>query len=119
VYTFQRGNTFHYNFTFRLPQGQADDAYMGTRSGTFADPFWNDVVPVKRNGQTVASRPGTTFQTAPTFENADGRVLQATQPQGLLVGMFDGHVRTFAPSVSESVFWSAVTPNWDDNNQGE
>ena len=46
-------------------------------------------------------------------------ILQATQPQGLLVAMFDGHVRTFAPSVSESVFWSAVTPNWGDPNQEE
>jgi hypothetical protein len=37
-------------------------------------------------------------------------MLQATQPDGLLVGMFDGSVRTYGPSVSEFVFWAAVTP---------
>jgi prepilin-type N-terminal cleavage/methylation domain-containing protein len=114
-----RNNDSLYTFRSNVDQSQPPDFYTGLRSGTFADPYWKDVVPEKKNGQTVASRPGTTFQTAPLFEKSDGMVLQATQQQGLLVAMFDGHVRTFSPSVSESVFWSAVTPNWSDPNQEE
>lgn len=93
--------------------------FSGNRSGTFADPFWKDVLPVKSGGRTVSSRPGTTFQSAPSIDESDGTVLQATQRQGLLVAMFDGSVRTYSPSVSESVFWSAVTPNWGDLTQEE
>ena len=107
-------------YTFIYPADNlAPHTYTGMRSGTFADPYWKDVIPVKKDGQTVGSRPGTTFQTAPPFEKSDGAILQATQQHGLLVAMFDGHVRTFAPSVSESVFWSAVTPNWGDPNHEE
>ncbi|MCI0378653.1 MAG: DUF1559 domain-containing protein [Gemmataceae bacterium] len=80
------------------------------RSGTFADPSWGDVVPVVQGGVTKSSVPGGTFQVAPTIEKADGRMLQATQTNGLLAAMFDGHVRTFSPSISETVFWSSVTP---------
>ncbi len=106
-----RNNDALYEFTKFADQSKPADSYTGMRSGTFADPYWKDVVPVTNAGQTVASRAGATFQTAPPFEESDGMVLQATQRQGLLVGMFDGHVRTFSPSVAESVFWSAVTPN--------
>ncbi len=109
-----RRNDSLYTFIYPADPPQPADYYIGWRSGTFADPFWKDVLPARKDGQTVASRPGTTFQTAPALEKSDGMVLQATQPQGLLVGMFDGHVRTFSPSVAESVFWSAVTPNWSE-----
>ncbi|MCI0640983.1 MAG: DUF1559 domain-containing protein [Gemmataceae bacterium] len=112
-----RNNFSLYMFIFPADQSQPADYYISSRSGTFADPYWKDVVPVTRDGRTVASRPGTTFQGAPTFEKSDGRVLQATQAQGLLVAMFDGHVRTYSPSVSESVFWSAVTPNSGEPSQ--
>jgi prepilin-type N-terminal cleavage/methylation domain-containing protein len=119
AWCWNRNNVFHYGFVKDVDQSKPASEYTGLRSGTFADPFWKDVLPVKKDGQTVASEPGTTFQTAPPFEKSDGRVVQATQRQGLLVGMFDGHVRTFAPSVSESVFWSAVTPNWGEPHQEE
>ncbi|MCI0377848.1 MAG: DUF1559 domain-containing protein [Gemmataceae bacterium] len=118
AWCWNRENVSLYEFSFPVDQSQPHSR-TGSRSGTFADPFWKDVIPVKVNGQTVASRPGTTFQTAPPFEKSDGRVLQATQRQGLLVGMFDGHVRTYSPSVSESVFWSAVTPNTGELGQEE
>lgn len=114
VYCWNRNNVFTYNLVFRDDQTKPPDYYAGGRSGTFADPFWKDVLPVRKDGRTVASEPGVTFQTTPRFAKSDGRLLQATQTQGLLAGMFDGHVRTFAPWVSESVFWSAVTPNWND-----
>ncbi|MCI0377851.1 MAG: DUF1559 domain-containing protein [Gemmataceae bacterium] len=119
AYCRDRENRFYYTFNSLGDHSKPDSEHTGDRNGTFADPFWKDVVPVTRNGQTVASRPGTTFQIAPPFEKSDGRVLQATQPQGLLVAMFDGHVRTYAPSVSETVFWSAVTPHSGDLSQEE
>lgn len=86
-------------------------AFGGTRTATFADASWRDVLPVvdPTGGPTRASVPNVTFQVTPTREAADGRLLQATQPDGLKVAMFDGSVRTFAPSVSEAVFWGAVT----------
>jgi len=101
-----RENFFSYLLLLPGPGGPA----YGYRSGTFADPFWDDVVPLVKNGVTSSSRPGATFQVAPAPNDADGRMLQATQSSGLLAAMGDGHVRTFAPSVAESVFWSAVTP---------
>lgn len=86
--------------------------YTGTRSASFADPSWLDVVPETQGlpPESLPSRPNVTFQAAPSQADADGTVLQATQPFGLLVGMLDGSVRTYAPSVSCPVFWAAVTP---------
>lgn len=101
-----RQNFFMYHF---LTPGPGAPTY-GFRSGTFADPFWADVVPITKDGVTKSSRPGATFQVVPLPKDADGAMLQATQSTGLLAAMADGHVRTFAPSVSETVFWSAVTP---------
>ena len=46
----------------------------------------------------------------PNPRAADGRMLQATQSAGLLVGMFDGSVKTISPGVSPATFWAAVTP---------
>jgi type II secretory pathway pseudopilin PulG len=80
-------------------------------SGTFADPVYFDAVPVRGAGGTRCSIPGATFQTAPTPDGANSRFLQASQAAGLLVCMFDGSVRTYSPTVSEAVFWSAVTPS--------
>ncbi len=119
VHTWKRNNFFHYNFVMPSDQSKPDDWYEGMRSGTFADQWWKDVVPVKRDGQTLASLPRTTFQVAPPFKESDGRLLQATQPQGLLVAMFDGHVRTYSSSVAEWVFWAAITPNGGEQSDGE
>ena len=119
AWCWNRNNSSIYTFIIPADQSKSAAAYFGIRSGTFADPYWKDVVPVKNGGRTVASRPGMTFQVAPPFEGSDGMVVQATQQQGLLVAMFDGHVKTFSPSVSEFVFWSAVTPSWGDISQEE
>ncbi len=89
-----------------------DPSHTGSRSATFADPNAADVLPVTSGNppRTVASVRGTTFQVAPLWEQAAGRQLQAAQPAGLLVAMFDGSVRTIRPGVAEEVFWAAVTP---------
>jgi len=96
------------------PTQTHDDAFMGSaaRAGTFADSGWRDVVPVPSATPfvTVGSAPGAPFQVAPQPAKADDRRLQATQPAGLLVAMFDGSVRTYRPDVAPHVFWSAVTP---------
>ena len=87
--------------------------YQGGRSCSFADASWNDVRPVTSGfpGKTRASIPGITFQVSPRPEDSDGRLLQATDPSGLLVGMFDGSVRTFSPGINETFFWAAITPD--------
>ena len=92
------------------PIGPPQYRFSGRRPG-FADPGSYDVVPITdRQGRTVASQPGRTFQVRPTVEEADGKVLQTPHPGGLPVALFDGSVRTLSPGISESVFWGLVTP---------
>jgi prepilin-type N-terminal cleavage/methylation domain-containing protein len=84
----------------------------GPRSGTFADPNWQDIVPVT-SGSPAVTRPsvaGLTFQAAPRPADSDGRMLQSSFPNGLIVGMMDGHTRTLRFGVSETQFWAMVTP---------
>ena len=84
----------------------------GSRRATFADAGWQDVVPVTDPATRVtrASVPGKTFQVRPRPEDADTHVLQASFRGGLTVALFDGSVRTIAPSVHETAFWALVTP---------
>jgi prepilin-type N-terminal cleavage/methylation domain-containing protein len=84
--------------------------YTGDTS-TFANVNHFEVYPVTRGNPafTTSNVPGITFQLTPSHEESDGRQLQATQSNGLLVAMFDGSVRTIGPQVSESSFWSLVT----------
>jgi prepilin-type processing-associated H-X9-DG protein len=84
---------------------------VGDRRATFADRGSSQVVPVTAGApRTVASVPGMTFQVAPKVADADARVAQTPHAGGLPAAFFDGSVRTIAPSVSEEVFWSMVTP---------
>jgi prepilin-type N-terminal cleavage/methylation domain-containing protein len=83
----------------------------GPRRATFADRAWGDVVPVRDAAGTHASVPGRTFQVRPALAEADASVPQTPFSGGLLAAQFDGGVRTISPGVSESAFWSAVTPN--------
>jgi prepilin-type N-terminal cleavage/methylation domain-containing protein len=108
--TINRSNQLTYIGGFHNPR--IDPRHTGSRAATFADPNWYDVVPVTSGDppRTVASDRGKTFQSAPRFEESDGRLPQATQPAGLLAAMFDGSVRMYRPSTSEEVFWAAVTP---------
>ncbi len=59
---------------------------------------------------TRASIPGKTFQVRPTIENADPRIPQ-TPHNAMIVALMDGSVRRLAGGMSETTFWSAVTPN--------
>jgi prepilin-type N-terminal cleavage/methylation domain-containing protein len=106
--------TFHYD-SMSSPAPQIipiKNWPFGARRPTFADPAWNDVVPVKGSvpGMTIASVPGMTFQFMPNVQNANGRVLQTPHAAGLPVAFFDGSVRTVSIGVSETTYWSMVTP---------
>ena len=98
-----------------ISAGRPTSLFQGDRRATFADPGWKDVLPVVTPGQpTVSSRPGATFQYRPRVEDSDGRLPQTPHLGGLPVALFDGSVRTIGPGVSESTFWSLVTPNAGD-----
>lgn len=86
------------------------------RSATFADDRSDDILPVTVGNppRTVASVPGLTFQVKPTVPDCDYRMPQALFPSGLMVLLMDGSVRTVSFGVSESTFWSAVTPSGGD-----
>lgn len=108
-------NRFNYTTHLMMASCEAKGwpcRYEGTRAGTFADPDWQDVVPVTNGSLPTSrgSRGGAPFQVVPAPRDADGSSLQATQSGGLLAAMLDGRVRSFSPSVADSVFWSAVTP---------
>jgi prepilin-type N-terminal cleavage/methylation domain-containing protein len=85
----------------------------GDRRATFADRGWEDVLPVTdlTTKTTRPSMPGKTFQVGPRPEAVDPSIPQTPHRAGLTVAMFDGSVRSIAPSVNESLFWALVTPN--------
>ncbi len=87
------------------------DAY-GERRPTFADAGWRDVMPITdpKTGITRASVPGKTFDVAKRPEEVDAHILSTPFHAGLTVALFDGSVRTISPSISESAFWTMVTP---------
>ncbi len=84
------------------------------RRATFADEGQKDeVLPFSyvENGMPItrSSVPGLTFQYRPTPDQAWCAVPQTPFSAGLPALMFDGSVRTISPSVSEYIFWGAVT----------
>ena len=91
------------------------DAY-GERRPTFADAGWRDVLPITdpKTGTTRASVPGKTFDVAKRPEEVDAHILSTPFQAGLTVALFDGSVRTISPSISESAFWTMVTPSAGD-----
>jgi len=72
----------------------------------------NDVVPVTSGFPPVtrSSTPGLTFQARPKLEDCNPLIPQTPHAGGMLVGLFDGSVRSISPRVSEEVFWGSVTP---------
>lgn len=80
-----------------------------TRRPTFADPTYDEILPITVAGRTDPSIPGLTFQTSVAPNQCDYRILQTSYSGGLLVALLDGSVRTIAPGVSPRTFWSAVT----------
>ena len=52
----------------------------------------------------------TTFQLAPAVKDCNPHVPNSFYPTGILVALGDGSVRYLSGTISESTFWSAVTP---------
>jgi prepilin-type N-terminal cleavage/methylation domain-containing protein len=92
--------------------GPYNGEVYGRRRPTFADRGWEDVLPVTdpATKTTRPSVPGKTFQVQPRPELLDPSIPSTPFRAGLTVAMFDGSVRTMAPSVAETLFWALVTP---------
>lgn len=88
----------------------------GARRPGFADRgYQDDVYPITTTTNGMATtRPsvaGKTFQVRPPIDQTWSGIPQSPFSAGLLVGMFDGSVRTIKPTVDAAIFWGAVTPN--------
>lgn len=80
------------------------------RRPTFADPDYDDVLPVTAGGVTRPSVAGRTFQLVPTIDECDYRMPQTPHTNGMLTAYMDGSVRTTRKGIAPEVFWAAVTP---------
>ena len=78
----------------------------------FATALPPDVFPITSGDPptSVGSELGLTFQVRPKLTECNYRLAQTPHSGGMLVAMFDGSVRTLAPSIAPSVYWGMVTP---------
>lgn len=116
----QTVNIYTYIFDPLVSRWDGREVY-GDRRATFADRGWDDVLPVTdfTTKTTQPSVPGKTFQVGPRPELVDPSIPQTPHRAGLTVAMFDGSVRSIAPSVNESLFWALVTPNGGEVARGD
>jgi hypothetical protein len=108
------GPAARFNFLYALRNSSVNppDLYRlnEQRRATFADAYYGDVVPVSDGaGHTLPSRPGATFQVAPTADACDPLVPQTAFAGGMPVLLFDGSVRTVGAGISPAAFWASVT----------
>jgi hypothetical protein len=84
--------------------------FLFGRRASFADDI--DIRPVTTGSPPVSrpSFPGLTFQAAPPKQKCNPLLAQTPHPEGMLVAMADGSVRTIAPGVHSDVYWALVTP---------
>ena len=106
-------------FTISFPGSASDRVHRATFAEPvavfapfFATPLPPDVFPITSGDPptSVGSEPGLTFQVRPTLAECNYRLAQTPHAGGMLVGMFDGSVRTLAPGIAPSVYWGMVTP---------
>ena len=101
------------NFVILLDGSQVlpVNSSLGSHRATFADITYDDVLPVLDAGSSLSrpSTPGVTFQVRPTRGACDPRIPQ-TGHHTLPVAMMDGSVRQVSRGISETMFWSSVTP---------
>lgn len=109
--------TSHFNGSVLIfPSTTFPYSIGGARRPGFADRgYRDDVHPITTFANGVSTtRPsvaGKTFQVRPAIDQAWSGIPQTPFSAGLLVGMFDGSVRTVSPTVDATIFWGAVTPN--------
>jgi prepilin-type N-terminal cleavage/methylation domain-containing protein/prepilin-type processing-associated H-X9-DG protein len=100
------GISFYYNDN-GLPGG------VSSRRATFAD--ISDEEPETAGSPPVTtSEFGLTFQAAPSLKDCNPRIAQTPHSSGMVVAMADGSVRVIASGISNSTYWSLVTPNAGD-----
>ncbi len=113
------GNFANVNWTLMLSIGLDKNRQMypqtlyTNRTMTFSDNHYDDLLPVYNPARRVSlgSIPGLTFQATPKPDACDPRVLQASNPNGLVVALMDGSVRTISPGIDPAVYWSSITPD--------
>jgi prepilin-type N-terminal cleavage/methylation domain-containing protein len=66
------------------------------------------------SGAPDAVGPRSKFQVQPREGSCDPTRTATAHPGGMVTGLADGSVRTLAPSMSDTTWWSAVTPSRDD-----
>lgn len=85
------------------------------RRATFADGgMYQDVYPVTTvtdSGVVTSGSLPLTFQVRPPLDRCDPRIPQSSLPGGILCGFVDGSVRFVREGVSETTFWSSITPD--------
>ncbi|MCI0641376.1 MAG: DUF1559 domain-containing protein [Gemmataceae bacterium] len=88
------------------------EAFTKARRATFADQGMGDVYPVVKGvpPSTQGSISDLSFQVQPRDSECNPRVAQTPHASGMLVALGDGSVRSLAPSISHTTYWSAVTP---------
>lgn len=76
-------------------------------------PYPPDVYPITGGTPPVTrgSEEGLTFKVRPRLEDCNPRLAQTPHASGMLVGLFDGRVRTLAPNMAPTVYWALVTPD--------
>ncbi len=86
----------------------AEPSPLLTMFGTYYPP---DVYPITSGDPPVArgSEAGLTFQVKPSLLDCNPKLAQTPHSSGMLIGMFDGGVRTVAPGVDPSIYWGMVT----------
>jgi hypothetical protein len=95
--------------------GQTHILYDGDRKPAFADRQCGDVVAVTIGGISRAlfindQFRTATFQVSPLVSECDPSVPNSHHPNGLLVALLDGSVRTLPKATSEQAFWGLATP---------
>jgi hypothetical protein len=114
-YSYGCGGTAYFwmvgNVALNYPSPIAD-GIRRLRAATFADQKQGDVYPITSTDPAISrgSVPGVTFQSRPTIADCDPRLAQTLYPDGMVVAMLDGSVRTIEKGISEAVYWGAVTP---------
>jgi prepilin-type N-terminal cleavage/methylation domain-containing protein len=105
----------YYEYGYAYPGVPSTAEFLGTKPALFADANYKDIVPIRAiDGSTQPSSAGMTFQVSPKLIEADGKRLHSTNSSDLLLLSFDGSVSSCSSTISPSVYWSRITPNWND-----
>ncbi|MBY0230023.1 MAG: DUF1559 domain-containing protein [Gemmataceae bacterium] len=105
-------SVFGYDCAIAVPPAPAGSTTPNPRRATFADKEAGDVYPLTTGTPpaSVGSTAEATFQVRPVVSDCDPSLPQGLHPGGMLAGYADGSVRFLSAKMSDSAFWSSVTP---------